>query len=149
MGVPLVLGRVAPRWNPDSHYYYNDVGYGWGKVPLIEFTNNQERHSDLKFYKELMDEYDLNVSDLANNLAEVQEVMTVLKGYEGTDLAEFRENLRYYKTIKASSEQGSVVDKLELNIPVEAKRELLDRLEENIFLFGQVWPSSFCIRFLT
>lgn len=123
--------------NPDSHYYYNDVGYGWGKVPFIEFPNNQERHSDLKFYKELIDEYDLNVSDLANNLAEVQEVITILKGYEGTDLAEFKENLRYYKAIKVSGEQGSGVDKLELNIPIEAKKELLDRLEENIFLFGQ------------
>ncbi len=123
--------------NPDSHYYYNDVGYGWGKVPFIEFPNNQERNSDLKFYKELIDEYDLNVSDLANNLAEVQEIITILKGYEGTDLAEFKENLRYYKAIKVSGEQGSGVDKLELNIPVEAKKELLDRLEENIFLFGQ------------
>lgn len=123
--------------NPDFHYYINEVGYGWGKVPFIEFPNNQERHSDLKFYKQLVDEYDLNVSDLANNLAEVQEIITVLKGYEGTGLAEFKENLRYFKAIKVSGEQGSGVDKLEFNIPVEAKKEMLDRLEENIFLFGQ------------
>lgn len=130
------LDDTEPK-NPGSHYYYNGLGYGWGKVPFIEFPNNQERNSDLKFYKELIDEYDLNVSDLANNLAEVQEVITILKGYEGTDLAEFKENLRYYKAIKVSGEQGSGVDKLELNIPIEAKKELLDRLEENIFLFGQ------------
>lgn len=123
--------------NPDYHFYYNDIGYGWTKVPFIEFPNNQERNSDLKFYKELIDEYDLNISDLANNLAEVQEIITILKGYEGTDLAEFKENLRYYKAIKVSGEQGSGVDKLEFNIPIEAKKELLDRLEENIFLFGQ------------
>lgn len=123
--------------NPAPHFYYNEVGYGWTKVPFIEFPNNQERNSDLKFYKELVDEYDLNVSDLANNLADVQEIITILKGYESTDLAEFKENLRYYKAIKVSGEQGSGVDKLELNIPIEAKKELLDRLEENIFLFGQ------------
>ncbi|WP_129600453.1 phage portal protein [Anaerophilus nitritogenes] len=123
--------------NPDSHFYYNDKGYGWGKVPFIEFPNNQERYSDLKYYKELIDEYDLNISDLANNLAELQELIMVLKGYEGTDLAEFTENIRFYKTIQTSGEEGSGVDKLELNIPVEAKKEMTDRLEENIFLFGQ------------
>lgn len=121
--------------NPDYHYYYNDIGYGWTKVPFIEFPNNEERLSDLKFYKELIDLYDKNVADLANNLEEVQEVITILKGYEDTDLSEFKENLRYYKAIKVSGEGG--VDKLELNIPIEAKKELLDRLEENIFLFGQ------------
>lgn len=123
--------------NPAPHFYYNDEGYGWTKVPFIEFKNNEERVSDLKFVKELIDSYDKNVSDLANNLDEVQEIITVLKGYEGTDLAEFKENLRYYKAIKVSGEQGSGVDKLELEIPVEARKEMLDRLEENIFLFGQ------------
>jgi SPP1 family phage portal protein len=123
--------------NPAPHFYYNDKGYGWTKVPYIEFPNNEERMSDLKFYKELIDNYDLNISDLANNLEEVQEIITILKGYEGTDLSQFNENLRYYKAIKVSGDKGSGVDKLELNIPIEAKKEMLDRLEENIFLFGQ------------
>jgi len=92
---------------------------------------------DLKFYKQLIDEYDYAVSDLSNNLSEVQEVVTILKGYEGTDIREFSENLRYYKVIKVASGDGSGVDKLELSIPIEAKRELLNRLEQNIFLFGQ------------
>lgn len=122
--------------NPAPHFYYNDMGYGWTKVPFIEFPNNEERLSDLKFYKELVDNYDLNVSDLANNLKEVQEIITILKGYEGTDISKFNENLRYYKVILVSGEDCGV-DKLELNIPIEAKKEMLDRLEENIFLFGQ------------
>lgn len=121
--------------NPDSHYYYNKLGYGWSKVPFIEFPNNSYRVSDLKFYKELIDVYDSNVADMANDLEDIQEAMTILKGYQGTDLSEFNENKRYYKTIKVD-ENGSV-DKLEINIPVEAKKEMLDRLEGNIFLFGQ------------
>lgn len=123
--------------NPDYHFYYNDIGYGWSKVPFIEFPNNEKRVSDLKFYKELIDEYDSNVSDLANNLEDIQEVITILKGYENTNLSEFNENLRYYKTIKVRAEPGSGVDKLEFNIPIEAKKEMLDRLEDNMFLFGQ------------
>lgn len=132
----FILDDTEPR-KPEYHFYYNDIGYGWGKVPFIEFPNNEERNSDLKFYKELIDNYDLNVSDLANNLEEIQEIIMILKGYESTNLSEFKENLRYYKTIKVTGDKGSGVDKLELNIPIEAKKEMLDRLEENIFLFGQ------------
>ena len=99
----FVLDITEPS-NPDYHFYYNDIGYGWTKVPFIEFPNNEERLSDLKFYKELVDIYDTNISDLANNLAEVQEIITILKGYEGTDLSAFYENLRYYKAIKVSGE---------------------------------------------
>lgn len=123
--------------NPAPHFYYNEKGYGWSKVPFIEFPNNEERYSDLKYYKELIDNYDLNVSDLANNLDEIQEIITVLRGYEDTDPEEFSENLRFYKLIKLSGEANSGIDKLELNIPIEAKKEMLDRLEENIFMFGQ------------
>lgn len=132
----FVLDDTEPQ-NPAPHFYYNDEGYGWTKVPFIEFKNNEERVSDLKFVKELIDSYDKNVSDLANNLDEVQEIITVLKGYEGTDLTEFKENLRYYKVVKTTGDPGSGVDKLEQNIPIEARKEMLDRLEENIFLFGQ------------
>ncbi len=121
----------------DCHFYRSGLGYGWGRVPFVAFKNNEEMHGDLRFYKQLIDDYDINMSDLSNNLAEIQEVVTVLKGYEGTDLREFAENLRYYKVIKVASGDGCGVDKLELTIPVEAKREILDRLERNIFLFGQ------------
>lgn len=121
----------------DSHFYRNDLGFGWGRIPFIPFKNNEEMLGDLKFYKGLIDEYDLCLSDFANNLSEVQEVVTILKGYEGTDLREFSDNLRYYKIIKVSGDSGSGVDKLEISIPVEAKKELLDRLEKNIFVFGQ------------
>ncbi|OQB14571.1 MAG: Phage portal protein, SPP1 Gp6-like [Firmicutes bacterium ADurb.Bin193] len=140
------------------HFYRSGVGYGWGRVPFVAFKNNEEMLSDLKFYKQLIDDYDINMSDFSNNLSEIQEVVTVLKGYEGTDLREFSENLRYYKVIKVGSGDGSGVEKLELSIPVEAKRELLNRLEENIFLFGQgvnvktdrfgASPSGIALKFL-
>jgi SPP1 family phage portal protein len=121
----------------ESHFYKNGVGYGWGQVPFVAFKNNEEMVGDLKFYKALIDEYDICLADFANNIAEVQDVVTVLKGYEGTDLREFSDNLRYYKVIKVSGDGGSGVDKLEISIPVEAKKTLLDRLEKNIFIMGQ------------
>ena len=123
--------------NPAGHYIKGGMQQGFGKVPFIEFPNNSFRASDLEVTKTLIDEYDRAISDFANNNAEVQDIIMILKGYEATDLNSFKENLRYFKTIKLRPDPHAGVDKLELNIPFEAKRELLDRIEENIFMFGQ------------
>jgi len=135
-GGDFVLDITEPE-NPTSHYKQDKKSKGWGKVPFIEFPNNSFRANDLEVTKALIDEYDEAFSDFANNNAEVQEIIIVLKGYEGTDLATFKQNLAFYKVVKLRADNNSGVDTLELNIPVEAKRELLDRLEENIFMFGQ------------
>ncbi len=121
--------------NPAAHFYYNDKGYGWEEVPFIPFKNNEEELGDLQFYKELIDIYDLINSDVANDLEEIQQAITVLKGYEGTDLSEFMRNLRYYKVIK-TSEEGDV-DKLTNETPIDSIDSFLNRLEENIVTFGQ------------
>ncbi|MDB3202803.1 phage portal protein, partial [Clostridioides difficile] len=125
----------------EGHFRINNKEQGWGKVPFIPFKNNEKCVSDLNFYKSLIDIYDNNISTLADNLDEIQEVIYVLKEYPGTSLQEFIDNIRYYKSIKVDG--GGGVDKLEINIPVEAKKELLDRLEKNIIIFGQgVNPES-------
>lgn len=118
-----------------SHFYINDEGYGWGEVPLIEFRNNEEKVSDLTFYKELIDDYDKRRSDVSNNLEEIQALVWVLKGYEGESLSEFMENLRYYKAIKTDSEGGAETKQADL--PIAAMDSHLDRSEKNIFMFGQ------------
>jgi SPP1 family phage portal protein len=135
-GGGFILDDAEPE-NPTSHYKKGKKPLGWGKVPFVEFPNNSFRASDLEVTKTLVDEYDKAFSDFANNNADIQEIIMILKGYESTDLATFRQNLSHYKTIKVRADSHSGVDKLELTIPVEAKKELLDRLEENIFMFGQ------------
>ncbi len=144
--------------NPDSHFYYNEKGYGWLKVPFIEFRNNEEKFPDLKYYQEVIDVYDLVVSDLANDLESLQKMIYVLKGYEGTSMKEFVDNLRYFRSVKVSGEDGAGVDLLQADIPVTAIDSFLDRSEENIFLFGQgvnvktdkfgAAPSGIALKFL-
>lgn len=121
--------------NPAPHYYKNGKGTGWGKVPFACFKNNEECKNDLTFYKELIDIYDLINSDIANDFAEIQKLITIIKGYDGTDNKELLENLRYHKLIKVS--EGGGIDTLDRDIPITAFNEFADRLEENIFLFGQ------------
>jgi len=128
-------GELQQDGEEELHFYYNGEPRSWGKVPFIAFKNNEEMTGDLQQYKELIDNYDKNVSDLANNLEDIQDAVWVLKNYAGQSLKEFQENLRYYKALKVDGEGDAKT--ITIEIPIEAKKEHLDRLEENIYTFGQ------------
>lgn len=125
--------------NPQSHFYWGDDktnrGYGWGKIPFVYFKNNEQEKSDLAYYKRLIDAFDNRVSDNQNNFEEIQDLIYVLKGYEGETLSEFMQNLKYYKAVKVSDDGG--VDTKQAEIPMESIDSHLDRLKESIFMFGQ------------
>lgn len=123
--------------NPQSHFYYGENGYGWGKVPFIGFKNNEEEVSDLTFYKRLIDAYELILSDTANTIEDVQSIIYNLKGYEGTSLAEFMTELKRYKAIKTDGEVGSGVDIIQGDVPIVAVDSYLNRLTELIYQSGQ------------
>ena len=106
----------------------------WGKVPFIALYNNSNQTTDLQPIKTQIDDYDFNVSDFSNNLADLQDAIWVLKGYEGTNLAEFQRNLKKFKAINVG-EDGTVDAKL-LEIPKEARDSLLDRNVQDIYTFG-------------
>lgn len=118
-----------------GHFVVGDQEAVWGRVPFIPFKNNREMISDLTYYKELIDSYDKNVSDRDNELEEVQEALLVLKGYQGTDAAEAKQNLKHYKLATVGTDGG--IDSVNNEIPVEAKEKHLNRLEGDIVTFGQ------------
>lgn len=125
--------------NPQSHFYWGtdktSRGYGWGKVPFIWFRNNEQETSDLKYYKQLIDAFDGRVSDNQSNFEEIQELIYVLKGYQGESLASFMESLKRYKAIKV--DEDGEVDTKQAQIPMDSINSHLDRLRESIFTFGQ------------
>jgi SPP1 family phage portal protein len=125
--------------SPASYFQYIKDGetnnYGWGKVPLIPFRNNEEEKNDLTFYKQLIDAYDKLVSNNANSFDELQQIIYVLKGYEGQDLTQFVENVLFYGAINVEEDGG--VDTLTPTIEMDASEKHLDRLKQSIFLFGQ------------
>jgi SPP1 family phage portal protein len=120
--------------NPDSHFYYGNQGYGWERVPFIPFRNNEQEKSDLAYYKHIIDAYDKRVSDNQNTFDEMQELIYILRGYEGQNLSEFMQNLKYYKAIKVDSEGG--VDTVQSELPIASIDSHLDRLREAVFTFG-------------
>ncbi|WP_181218864.1 phage portal protein [Bacillus subtilis] len=130
----LVLDFEYKR-NPESHFYLGETGYGWGRVPLIEFKNNDEGVSDLVFYKDLIDQYNNTISNNANTFDEMQDVIYELKNFGGQDLGEFMTNLKHYKAVEVGEDGG--LELKTVDVPIDSANTHLDRLEENIYRFGQ------------
>ena len=126
--------------NPRGHWITQNsasnlqTDKSWGKVPFVPLYNNSKQLTDLQPIKTLIDDYDFNVSDASNNLADLQEAIWVLSGYEGEELAEFQQNLKKYKAINVS-EDGSVAPQT-LDIPVIARDSLLERHLSDVFMYG-------------
>ena len=129
---------VSEPVNPASHFTYasneGEAGYGWGAVPFIPFKNNEQEKGDLHYYKQLIDAYDNKFSDNQNSFDEIQELIYILKGYEGEGMSEFMQNLKYYKAVGVS--EGGGVDTLQAEIPMTSIDSHLDRTRESIYMFG-------------
>lgn len=111
-----------------------------GNVPFIEFANNSLKRSDLSKYKALNDLYDKVISGFANDLEDIQQIIYILENYGGEDLGEFLGDLKRYKAIKTESDGaggGGGVKTLQIEIPVEARKVILEILKKQIYESGQ------------
>ena len=133
--------------NPQPHWYTwstygidgiptNEQAHSWGKPPIIQLKNNIKATNDLTKIKRYIDAIDLVSSGYINDLADIQLVFWVLRGYEGQDLREFMVNLIKYKAI-AVGEDGGVEPK-SIEIPFEASTELIKWCESKIYTLGEI-----------
>lgn len=118
----------------------NEYPHNWGEVPFIFFGNNITQMPDLDNYKKHIDVYDKVYSGFVNDIEDVQEIILILTNYGGTDLAEFKQDLADFKIIKTESQGAgdkSGVQALSIEIPVEARKVLLETTKEQIYESGQ------------
>ncbi|BDU83512.1 phage portal protein [Clostridium perfringens] len=109
-------------------------------IPFIPFFNNKNGTSDLIKYKDLIDLYDRVMSGFANDLEDIQQIIYILENYGGADLSEFTSNLRKFKAIKVNQSGSPAkgdVRTLQIEIPVEARKVILDILKKQIYESGQ------------
>lgn len=109
--------------------------HSWGKVPFIEISNNDNKTSDLKNIKPLIDAYDLTESEFINQIADVRELLIKVLGYSGSDAQEILQAFRSTGIVKIDDKDGDI-DILKSEIPVEARKEALAGLRKNIFSMG-------------
>lgn len=112
----------------------NCFTHNFGRVPFLYFNNNSLMENDLYMYKDLVDEYDKVVSGFSNDIEDIQEIIFVLQGYGGEELAEFMSDLKEFKAVK-TDDKGDVRT-IKAEIPVEARNSFRDDLKKAIFLFG-------------
>lgn len=118
----------------------NVFAHGLGCVPFVAFPNNNTNTNDLRKIKSLVDTYDKTFSGFVDDLEDVQEVVFVLTNYGGTDLKQFLNDIKYYKTISVESsgaDDRSGVSTLSIDIPIEARDKLLELTRKAIFSMGQ------------
>lgn len=131
------IDGIDIRYIPDA---YEEVKHSIGTIPFIEFSNNKSKKSDLSRYKDLIDLYDKVMSGFANDLEDIQQIIYILENYGGADLKQFLGDLKRYKAIKTNSGiQGASggVKTLQIEIPVEARKVILDILKKQIYESGQ------------
>ena len=137
----LDVSELTNGGNPRPHWIKSNTNDtiaaesgSWGRVPFVPLMNNDEWISDLKFYKNLVDDYDLNESASSNDLIDIQKLIWILKNYEGSSLKEFTENIRKFKAISVGEDGGASTASADL--PTEAHKQHQERSEDNIFVFG-------------
>lgn len=118
----------------------NEFKHDVGEVPFFPFFNNNTDTGDLDNIKPLIDVYCKVFSGFVNDLEDIQEVIFVLTNYGGDDLGQFLRELKDYKAIQIENEGGedkSGVSTLTIELPVEARKELLATTRKCIFEQGQ------------
>lgn len=114
--------------------------HGIGEVPFFPFFNNNTDTGDLDNIKPLIDVYCKVFSGFMNDLEDIQEVIFILTNYGGADMGQFLKELKDYKAIQIENETGddkSGVSTLTIELPVEARKEMLVTARKCIFEQGQ------------
>lgn len=127
--------------NPRPHAVFKKKGdvatyyEGFGFIPFFRLDNNRKQFSGLKPIKPLIDDYDLMSCGLSNNIQDSNEVLYVVKGFQGDNLDELHLNTKTKKLIGIPDSEGGV-DIQTIDIPYQARQAKLDLDEKNIYRFG-------------
>ena len=102
--------------------------------PIIEWKFNKSCTPTLSNIKDFIDLQDINLSDLANNVEDIQEAIWILENYNGQNLQEFMEDLKIKKAIKVGA--GGSAHSETVQIPIQARDKLYELCNKNIYKFG-------------
>lgn len=113
----------------------NKTGFNWERVPFVAFKYNDDEIPLVKFIKSLVDDYDRQKSDTANNLEDLPNSIYVVKNYGGTNAAEFRKNISIYRVGFVEGDGG--IETIDLQIDTEAYKTHQEQNRKDIFEFGR------------
>lgn len=128
----------------DTYLKLGDAGYNWSenKIPFIYFRANRSQSTLLKRVKCLQDGINSILSMFGDKVQEdPRNTILILKGYEGENLGEFRQQLAQYGAVKvaADSDAGGRgdVNTLEITVNSENFEVILRILKEALIENGR------------
>lgn len=110
-------------------------GFLFEKVPFIAFKYNDDEIPLVKFIKSLVDDYDKQKSDNANNLEDLPNSIYHVHNYGDTDASTFRKNISIYRVVFTGGDGN--VDSIDIPIETEAVKTHLDITRKDIYEFGR------------
>lgn len=105
-----------------------------GAVPIVEFPKNKERIGDCEKSLELQDAYDITLSDLSAEVAQLRLSYLLLKALGRNIDSEFLEQLKQTGIIP--TDENGEAKFVEKNLNSDAVHKLMKEIKENIYLFS-------------
>lgn len=129
--VPLLTKNIEL----ENGFVMQSVPLSWGKIPWICWKFNTDEMDSLTPIKPFIDILDIDLSDLANNVDDIQEMIWILENYQGQSIEQFMQDLKIKKAINVG--EGGKVEPKSAELPYEARMKLYEAAEKNIYRFGR------------
>lgn len=131
---PYRLTRTAAQ---DGMEIY--AGANYERFPIVPLWGDRLRQSYIVGKREKLDAYDFVLNGWEDDL-DLPQIMWIIGGAAGmddSDLLQFLDRLRNAKV--AAPADGQTVNAVPINIPVEAREQLLQRLEKQLYTDAQAF----------
>lgn len=109
--------------------------------PIVPLYANDLRESEIVGIRESIDCYDFIKSGFANEIDDTSGFYWVLKnagGMDDKDISRFLDRMRKVRAASIDVDEGTDVEAHTLEIPVEAREAMLDRLERDLYRDAQI-----------
>ena len=132
-------GTLVPEGN-SGYMVHGNEGFDWERLPIIPFKYNSDEIPLIRGVKSLQDALNQVLSDFQNNMEEdPRTTILVLKNYDGTNIAEFRQNLATYGVIKVTTVDGvqGGVEALKVDVNAQNYQAILMQLKRALVENGR------------
>lgn len=112
------------------------IGENYTELPIVCLYANDTHESELEGIRECIDCYDLIKSGFANNIDDFDGFFWLVKnagGMDDPDLARFIHRLKTVHAAAVDGEDGASAEPHKADVPVEARRVMLELLRSDIY----------------
>lgn len=112
----------------------DEIEGNYGTLPIVPLYANDSHESELNGIRECIDCYDYIKSGLANDIDDTSGFYWVLKNEGGMDDVDLAKFIQRMKSVRAAVvEDGTEAEARTLDVPIEARKTMLEILRKDIY----------------